>query len=78
MKSILQRYENLSGQAINYRKSVVVFSPNTVASCKKQVCSIVQVQEAMNPGNYLGLPMYIGRRKNNVFKFLKDRISQKL
>lgn len=32
----------------------------------------------MNPGNYLGLPMYIGRRKNNAFKFLKDRVSQKL
>lgn len=30
------------------------------------------------PGNYLGLPMLIGRRKNNAFKFLLDRVSLKI
>ncbi|XP_074323973.1 putative mitochondrial protein AtMg00310 [Apium graveolens] len=59
-------------------KSTLVFSPNTVESCRRQVCELLQVKETVNPGNYPGLPMYIGRRKNNAFKFLKDRVSQKL
>ncbi|KAL8093405.1 hypothetical protein AgCh_035325 [Apium graveolens] len=50
MKSILQRYENLSGQTINYRKSAVAFSPNTAIDCKRKVCEIWQVQELRNPG----------------------------
>lgn len=43
MKRILQRYEILSGQYVNYGKSVVTFSPNTRVSCKTQVCDILQV-----------------------------------
>lgn len=39
---------------------------------------MLQVNEISTPGNYLELPMHIGRKKNNVFKFLSDRISQKL
>ncbi|XP_074336615.1 uncharacterized protein LOC141673774 [Apium graveolens] len=77
-KSILQRYENLSGQTINYRKSAVTFSPNTLTYCKRQVCDILQVQESRNPGNYLGLPMFVGKRKASVFNFLKERVSKKL
>lgn len=42
------------------------------------MCAALQVQEVSRPGNYLGLPMSIGRRKNQAFKFLVDRISQKL
>ncbi|XP_074370415.1 uncharacterized protein LOC141711691 [Apium graveolens] len=39
---------------------------------------IGEVQESEFPGNYLGLPMYVGRRKNNAFRFLTERVSQKL
>lgn len=78
MKNILQRYESLSGQAVNYRKSAVVFSPNTVTPCRRQVCDILRVHEVINSERYLGLPMYIGRGKTNAFNFLKERISQKL
>ncbi|XP_074377352.1 putative mitochondrial protein AtMg00310 [Apium graveolens] len=78
MKDILERYEKLSGQSINFTKSVVTFSPNTNRQCRQQICTTLQVQESDLPGNYLGLPMFIGRRKNNAFKFLTERVSQKL
>lgn len=39
MKDILVRYENLSGQAVNYSKSSLVFSPTSeqdrVSVCEK-------------------------------------------
>lgn len=78
MKNLLLRYEKLSGQTINFRKSNVVFSPNTMDMTRTHVCNVLQVCEISTPGNYLGLPMQIGRRKKNAFKFLSDRISQKL
>lgn len=71
-------YENLSKQAINFRKSSVFFNPNTTTTNRMQVCGVLQVNEVDILGNYLGFPMHIGRRKNYAFKFLIDRVSQKL
>lgn len=78
MKNILTRYEAMSGQAINLQKSAVVFSPNTRDDDRVQVCNILQVREESTPGKYLGLPMFIGRNKSRVFKFLTERVNNKL
>lgn len=78
MKGILQRYELMSGQAINFNKSSVTFSPNTTVENRLQVCARLEVQEQDRPGKYLGMPMYVGNNKNDVFGFLIDRVTQKL
>ncbi|KAL8131297.1 hypothetical protein AgCh_007286 [Apium graveolens] len=78
MKSILHRYETLSGQPVNYNKSSVTFSPNTLVDDRRKICSALEVQEINSPSKYLGMPMYVGRKKNEVFGFLADRVSQKL
>ncbi|KAL8122999.1 hypothetical protein AgCh_011101 [Apium graveolens] len=78
MKNILLKYERLSGQAINFGKSNVVFSPNTTSRRRREVCETLQVAEVSVPGKYLGFPMHIGRRKNKEFKFLVERISSNL
>lgn len=73
MKNIIQRYEMLSGQVVNFNKSAITFSPNTAAPMRETICDILEVNENRNPGKYLGLPMEVGRRKNEVFSFLNDR-----
>ncbi|XP_017248940.1 uncharacterized protein LOC108219886 [Daucus carota subsp. sativus] len=78
MKRIGCRYESISGQMINYDKSSVTFSSNTTADNRKEVCEQLGVNEAQNPGRYLGMPMYVGRRKVATFSFLSDKISKKL
>lgn len=78
MKGILNRYAEISGQLINYSKSIVTFSPNTSEENKQAVCMQLGVVEVQMPGNYLGMPMSIGRRKVASFVFLLDRIEQKL
>lgn len=77
MKNILLEYKRLSGQAINFRKYNVVFSPTTSMK-RREVCETLQVDKVHVPGNYLGLPMHIGRRKNNALRSLVERISSKL
>lgn len=78
MKNVLNRYEGLSGQAINFHKSTVYFSPNTLDSEREEVSQALPVREVHDPRKYLGLPMRIGRNKVSVFQFLTDKVKPKL
>lgn len=78
MKRILNRYEDISGQVINYIKSAVMFSPNTTTACRKDVCEHVGVNELLKHGTYLGMPMIVGRNKSETFSFLLEKVQQKL
>lgn len=76
LKSVLQRYEALSGQVINYEKSEVVFSPNTLEGDCREVCESLEVKQVQKPGKYLGMPMCVGSKKTEVFGFLTDRVQR--
>ncbi|XP_074342771.1 uncharacterized protein LOC141680444 [Apium graveolens] len=78
MKRILHRYATISGQLINYDKSAVTFLANTRQETRIEVCTELGVQQKIDPGKYLGMPMRIGANKTAVFSFLGDRIEQKL
>jgi hypothetical protein len=78
LQDILDLYERCSGQMINKAKSVVLFSKNTKAIQRKEVCDTLQVtRETMNE-RYLGLPVYMGRSKGGTFAYLKDRIWKRI
>lgn len=78
MKRILNRYEEISEQVVNFNKSSVVFSANTKEEDKEKVCEHLGVRKSNNPGNYLGMPMTVGRRRVSTFNFLLGKIDQKL
>lgn len=42
------------------------------------MCDILGVEEVMEAGKYLGVPMRVGKNKNETFNFIRDRVSQKL
>ncbi|KAA3456600.1 reverse transcriptase [Gossypium australe] len=75
LKDILQDYEICSGQCVNFSKSTVFFSPNTIEEDKAVVPRLLRIRVATNPEKYLGLPNMIGRRKKESFQNLLDRIS---
>lgn len=74
VKSILQRYELYSGQAINLQKSGIYFSSNVRLDKQEALKNLVGVYSDLSTGKYLGLPSLIGRSKKMVFNFLKDRL----
>lgn len=78
MKMVLNRYEDISGQMINYSKSAIIFSTNTSEINRTQVCAQLGVNETHTPSTYLGMPMYIGQKKTGTFSFLLDKVEQKL
>lgn len=78
VKQCLQLYERASGQCINFQKSSILFSSKTSVHVRDELCSVLQVSCTDDHGLYLGLPSIIGRNKNEVFSFVKDKVRNKL
>ena len=63
---------------INKDKSAVMFSPNTPAGKRVEVMQALDIQRETMNERYLGLPVYVGRSKSNVFGYLKERIWKRI
>lgn len=74
MKTILETYEQASGQAINYTKSEVSFSKNVDSEEQHRLVEALGVRTTMGAGKYLGVPSVVGRSKRSTFAYVKDRI----
>ena len=61
--SILNRYEEASGQKINTDKSSVFFSPNTFQELRDGILNILGPMQDSRHSKYLGLPSIIGKSK---------------
>ncbi|XP_030499797.2 uncharacterized protein LOC115715121 [Cannabis sativa] len=75
---ILHFFEIASGQKVNASKSNVFFSPNTSSSARDSICSILGMVEASEGSHYLGLFNIIGRNKNAIMGFLKNKVINRL
>ena len=78
IKSLLQSYERLSGQSVNFQKSGIFFSANVHLDKKAEISTILGVFNDLRESKYLGLPSLIGRSKQSVFNFLKDRVWKRI
>ena len=74
LQSILDMYEEGSGQKINRDKSAVLFSPNTSTECREEVMQALNIQRETMNEKYLGLPVFVGHNRKKVFSYLKDRV----
>jgi ribonuclease HI len=78
VNSLLQTYEECSGQQINRDKSVVSFSPSTPRGMKEELKWMLGLQTETHGGKYLGLPLFVGRSKVACFEYLKERIWKRI
>lgn len=63
------------GQLINFQKSEIFFSSNTLSNQRHNISSFFGVTRSIGVGKYLGLPSFIGRRKKPIFGFFSKRDS---
>lgn len=70
MKEILEDYQFLSGQRINFLKSEVVYSRIVPCEACDFFTDKLAVRRVDSHGKYLGLPIGYGGRKTDMFKFL--------
>jgi hypothetical protein len=78
LMSLLKIYGDASGQEINLSKSEVFFSRNLSLPAQEDLSRIMGVRHVLGTGNYLGLPSMIGRKKKEVFAYIKDRIWKRI
>ena len=78
VKDILSKYEDASGQQINFHKSQVVFSKGTPQARRDNIPLQLDIREVLAHDKYLGLPTYVGRSKKKSLVSVKDRVSKRL
>ncbi|KAL9661127.1 hypothetical protein QQ045_025947 [Rhodiola kirilowii] len=70
LKSILEEYESISGEKVNYEKSKIMFSRNMHADIRIEVVQILGVTQTDTHTKYLGLPVMFIHNRTEMFEFL--------
>ena len=78
IKQVLRTYEAVSGQAVNFVKSCVSFSPNITSYDKQLLANCLGMRRVEFHDKYLGLPVIIRKSKKETFAYVKDRVWKKL
>uniref|UniRef100_A0A803NWD5 Reverse transcriptase domain-containing protein n=1 Tax=Cannabis sativa TaxID=3483 RepID=A0A803NWD5_CANSA len=78
LRDIFDIYTKASGQAINFHKSSILFSPNVSVQIKDLFLTNLNLQDIPFISKYLGLPQCLSRSKHHSFSFLKDIVSSVL
>jgi hypothetical protein len=76
--SILQVYQQASGQVVNLDKSEASFSRNVQIEVKNMICNMMGAKAVEAQSRYLGFPIPFGRSKRVVFSFVMDRVWKKV
>ncbi|KAL4304011.1 hypothetical protein GQ457_10G010470 [Hibiscus cannabinus] len=78
LKDILTTYSTVSGQNVNFAKSTAYFSPRTPSEHWLAVHVALGVQEVSDPGIYLGVPLFIGKKKYTAFGRYRDKMDTRV
>jgi hypothetical protein len=74
----LNTYSSWSGQHINMSKSAIFFSRNCRSNSKAAINRILNLAQIPARAKYLGIPLFMHRKKQDSFVELKDRIFAKI
>jgi hypothetical protein len=75
---ILEVYEAGSGQKLNLNKTHIFFSRNTSMERKHEILLLLGLTEAHRIDKYLELPSFVGKSRNEAFKYILEKVSHKL
>lgn len=78
LREVLDEYEEVSGQAINYGKSGIFFSRNIDSRLQTVHSQILGVSNPLNTEKYFGLPSLVERKKREICNYIKERLWKKL
>ena len=76
--NLLERYCMASGQRINHEKSSIFFSRGCPQAVRDSVKHAMNVHKESLSDKYLGMPTDVGHSKNGTFRYLRDRVWEKI
>ncbi|XP_070027770.1 uncharacterized protein [Nicotiana sylvestris] len=71
-------YEDRSGQLVNRDKTVFLTAPKTSANIINRIRQCSGFMDKNFPLNYLGCPLYVGRKRTEYFDILLSKIVKRL
>ncbi|VVA40654.1 PREDICTED: reverse mRNAase, partial [Prunus dulcis] len=78
MKNSLEEFCELSGQQVNFEKSLLYISANTKPDLVDQIEQTCGVTRSTDMGNYLGVPLVQGRVTKATYKGVLVKVQAKL
>ncbi|XP_030498076.2 uncharacterized protein LOC115713736 [Cannabis sativa] len=75
---LFQLFEIASGQQVNFSELSVFFSTNVPNATRDRLCGILRMRLADEQSTYLGLPCVMGRNKDAILGFLKDKMQKRI
>lgn len=70
VRRILRKYEQASGQKVNYNKSALYFSPNCTSTCRARISGVLTIAEQHSIRRYLGIDHIISQSHSAIVKDL--------
>ena len=74
LRKILNLYEQVSGQAVNLRKSSITFGSKVAASVKTRMRNLLGIHNEGGNEKYLGLPEQFNKKKGEMFKYIIEKV----
>jgi hypothetical protein len=78
VSNLVNTYCNASGQRINNDKSSIFFSKGCPQAVRDNIKNTLNVHDEQLSDRYLGIPTDVGQSKNGTFKYLRDRVWEKI
>ncbi|KAK8629910.1 hypothetical protein V6N13_078727 [Hibiscus sabdariffa] len=78
VRRLLEEFQNVTGQTVNWDKSSVFFSPNCSDGKRAHLSNILNFGPMEEDSSYLGLPSIWGKNKKKALSFIKDKVRRKL
>lgn len=78
LKFILETYEEVTRQQVNFHKSAITFSPNTPEDLMFKIADYLGIPVVECHERYLGLPTLAGRGKRVLFSSIKQKVEVRL
>ncbi|XP_073121252.1 uncharacterized protein [Henckelia pumila] len=78
LRNFLRRYEQASGQLINFEKSALSFSPNTPVVSIEEFKTLFTIPVVQGHSVYLALPKFSLLNKNMQFSYIKEKVLKRI
>ncbi|XP_026459118.1 uncharacterized protein LOC113359751 [Papaver somniferum] len=78
IKDIINKFCKASGQMVNLSKSSIHFNRRIEEGKKQQICNTMNMNVMPLEEKYLGINLFIERKKSNSFKSIKEKMQRRL
>ena len=78
VSNLLDIYCNAFGQRVNHNKSSIFFNKGTLQPLRDSIKDTLNVQNESLSDRYLGMPKDVGQSKMGTFRYLRDRVWEKV